>query len=55
MATSDGFDATSELVHDGTTYRYADLTALEDEGVVDDLERLPVSIRILLEAAINSS
>ncbi|MEF8775697.1 MAG: aconitate hydratase [Haloarculaceae archaeon] len=54
MATNDGFDATAELVRDGTTYQYADLTALEAEGIVEDLDRLPVSIRVLLEAVLRT-
>jgi len=52
MVSSDAFDATAELEVGGTTYKYADLTELEDAGVVDDLDRLPVSIRILLEAVL---
>ncbi|DAC21257.1 MAG TPA: aconitate hydratase, partial [Candidatus Thalassarchaeaceae archaeon] len=36
----------------GATATYAALSALEESGVVDNLENLPYSIRILLEAAL---
>ncbi|WP_254545666.1 aconitate hydratase [Halomarina pelagica] len=45
--------ATRELDVDGTTYRIADLTALEDAGICE-LDRLPVSIRILLESVLRN-
>ncbi|SFR87342.1 aconitase [Halomicrobium zhouii] len=48
------FDAVRELDVDGTTYRMADLTVLEDEGLCD-LDDLPVSIRILLESVLRNA
>jgi aconitate hydratase len=54
MSSDDALDATSELHHDGETYKYADLTVLEDEGLVD-LDRLPVSIRVLLESVLRKA
>ena len=53
MATSNPFDAIRELDVDGTSYRYADLTALEDRGLCD-LSSLPVSVRILLESVLRN-
>nr|WP_276410947.1 hypothetical protein [Halomicroarcula sp. XH51] len=43
------FDAVRELDVDGTTYKMADLRALEEQGLCD-LDTLPVSIRILLDS-----
>jgi aconitate hydratase len=51
MSDTDPFDAIRELEVDGTAYRMADLTALEDAGLTE-LDRLPVSIRILLESVL---
>jgi len=48
------FDAVRELEVGGTTYRMADLTVLEDEGLCD-LDDLPVSIRILLESVLRNA
>ncbi|WP_254768621.1 aconitate hydratase AcnA [Salinilacihabitans rarus] len=53
--TGDGpFDAVRTLEHDGTSYRMADLTALEEAGLCD-LEKLPVSIRVLLESVLRNA
>ncbi|MGM0590678.1 MAG: aconitate hydratase AcnA [Halobacteriota archaeon] len=51
MTGPNPFGAIREFDFDGTTYRMADLTALEDEGLCD-LSRLPVSVRILLESVL---
>ena len=53
MATPDPFDAIRELDVDGTRYRIADLTVLEDRGLCD-LSSLPVSVRILLESVLRN-
>ena len=53
MVERDPFDAICEFEADGTTYRMADLTALEDAGLCE-LDRLPVSIRILLESVLRN-
>ena len=53
MSGQDPFGAIREFEHDGTTYRMADLTALEDAGLCD-LEKLPVSIRVLLESVLRN-
>ncbi|MFW6458673.1 MAG: aconitase family protein, partial [Halodesulfurarchaeum sp.] len=45
------FGAIDELDVGGRTYRYADLSVLEDAGLCE-LEKLPVSIRILLESVL---
>ena len=47
----DPFDARSELTVDGRTYAYHRLAALTDRGV-GHVDRLPYSIRILLEATL---
>ncbi|MFC7045201.1 aconitate hydratase AcnA [Halobacteriaceae archaeon GCM10025711] len=52
MDGTDPLGAIREFEHDGTTYKMADLTALEEQGVVEDTSRLPVSIRILLESVL---
>ena len=51
--TSGPFDAYRDLEVDGTSYRIADLTALEDAGLCE-LDRLPVSIRVLLESVLRN-
>ncbi|MFB6155101.1 MAG: aconitate hydratase [Haloferacaceae archaeon] len=51
MTGSDPFGAIREFEVDGTSYKMADLTALEAEGLCE-LDRLPVSIRILLESVL---
>ncbi|MFB6112484.1 MAG: aconitate hydratase [Halodesulfurarchaeum sp.] len=51
MSGEDPFGAIREFEHAGETYKMADLTALEEEGLCD-LESLPVSIRILLESVL---
>ncbi|MEF8786676.1 MAG: aconitate hydratase AcnA [Haloarculaceae archaeon] len=53
MGESDPFGAVRELEHDGTTYKMADLTVLEEEGLCE-LDKLPVSIRILLESVLRN-
>ena len=53
MDTPDPFGAIRELERDGTTYRMADLTALEEAGLCE-LDSLPVSIRILLESVLRN-
>jgi aconitate hydratase len=47
------FDAVRELEVEGTSYKIADLTVLEEEGLCD-LDSLPVSIRILLESVLRN-
>ncbi|MFA9426867.1 aconitate hydratase AcnA [Natronorubrum sp. A-ect3] len=54
MATDSFSDAIREFEHDGETYKMADLTVLEEEGLCD-LEKLPVSIRILLESVLRNA
>ncbi|WP_440769095.1 aconitate hydratase AcnA [Natronorubrum sp. DTA28] len=54
MATDEFSDAIRELEHDGETYKMADLTVLEEQGLCD-LEKLPVSIRVLLEAVLRNA
>jgi aconitate hydratase len=51
--SQDPFGAIREFEHDGTTHKMADLTALEDAGLCE-LDRLPVSIRVLLEAVLRN-
>ena len=53
MVERDPFDAIREFESDGTTYRMADLTALEEQGLCE-LDRLPVSIRVLLESVLRN-
>jgi len=53
MDDRDPFGAIREFEFDGTTYKMADLTALEDEGLCD-LDGLPVSIRVLLESVLRN-
>ncbi|MFB6129458.1 MAG: aconitase family protein, partial [Salinigranum sp.] len=53
MTSADPFGAIREFDFDGTTYRMADLTALEEAGLCE-LDRLPVSIRILLESVVRN-
>ncbi|WP_436925029.1 aconitate hydratase AcnA [Halosimplex amylolyticum] len=48
------FDAVRELEVEGTTYKMADLRALEAEGLCD-LDTLPMSIRILLESVLRNA
>ncbi|AGB34107.1 MULTISPECIES: aconitate hydratase AcnA [Natrinema] len=47
------FEAIREFEADGTTYKIADLTVLEEQGLCD-LDDLPVSIRILLESVLRN-
>ncbi|SIR88745.1 aconitate hydratase AcnA [Natronorubrum thiooxidans] len=54
MAMDSFSDAIREFEHDGETYKMADLTVLEEEGLCD-LEKLPVSIRILLESVLRNA
>ncbi|MGA9403349.1 aconitase family protein, partial [Haladaptatus sp.] len=53
MSRKAPFDAVREFEVDGTSYKMADLTVLEDEGLCD-LDKLPVSIRILLESVLRN-
>ncbi|ELY95321.1 aconitate hydratase [Natrialba chahannaoensis JCM 10990] len=54
MATDAFSDAIREFEHDGETYKMADLTVLEEQGLCD-LDKLPVSIRILLESVLRNA
>ncbi|MDQ2048979.1 aconitate hydratase AcnA [Natronolimnohabitans sp. A-GB9] len=54
MSTDEFSDAIREFEHDGETYKMADLTVLEEQGLCD-LEKLPVSIRILLESVLRNA
>ncbi|MFC4246587.1 aconitate hydratase AcnA [Natribaculum luteum] len=54
MVESDPFDAIREIEVDGTSYSMADLTVLEEQGLCD-LEKLPVSIRVLLESVLRNA
>ncbi|MFB6172114.1 MAG: aconitate hydratase [Haloarculaceae archaeon] len=53
MTDADPFGAIREFEHEGTTYRMADLTVLEEAGLCE-LDRLPVSIRVLLESVLRN-
>ncbi|WP_430639223.1 aconitate hydratase [Haloferax volcanii] len=53
MSDTETLDAIREFEHDGTTYKMADLTVLEEQGLCE-LDRLPVSIRILLESVLRN-
>ncbi|MFB6160935.1 MAG: aconitate hydratase AcnA [Haloferacaceae archaeon] len=53
MTGAGPFDAVRELEFEGSSYRVADLTVLEDEGLCD-LDSLPVSVRILLESVLRN-
>ncbi|WP_254763876.1 aconitate hydratase AcnA [Natrinema marinum] len=54
MASDTFPEAIREFEHDGETYKMADLTVLEEQGLCD-LEKLPVSIRILLESVLRNA
>ncbi|QFU83589.1 aconitate hydratase AcnA [Natronorubrum aibiense] len=54
MAMDSFSEAIREFEHDGETYKMADLTVLEEQGLCD-LEKLPVSIRILLESVLRNA
>ncbi|MFC3957337.1 aconitate hydratase AcnA [Halovivax cerinus] len=54
MALDDVSDAIRTFEHDGTSYKMADLTVLEEEGLCD-LESLPVSIRVMLESVLRNA
>lgn len=53
MVTTDPFDAIREVEIEGDKYQMADITVLEDAGLCE-LDRLPVSIRILLESVLRN-
>ena len=53
MPDPDPFDAIRQFEFDGSSYRMADLTALEEAGLCE-LDRLPVSIRVLLESVLRN-
>ncbi|ELZ16524.1 aconitate hydratase [Haloterrigena salina JCM 13891] len=54
MSTDPLSEAIREFEHDGETYKMADLTVLEEQGLCD-LERLPVSVRVLLESVLRNA
>ncbi|WP_226041342.1 aconitate hydratase AcnA [Natrinema sp. DC36] len=54
MSTDEFSGAIREFEHDGETYKMADLTVLEEQGLCD-LEKLPVSIRVLLESVLRNA
>ncbi|MEM9373440.1 MAG: aconitase family protein, partial [Planctomycetota bacterium] len=51
--TTDPFNAQSTLSVDGEDYRYIRLDALKEKGL-GDIDRLPYSIRVLLEAMLRN-
>ena len=53
MVEANPFDAIREIEFDGTSYKMADLTVLEEQGLCE-LGRLPVSIRVLLESVLRN-
>ena len=54
MDPFDPTEAVGTMELGGTAYRFADLTALEDAGLCE-LDRLPVSIRLLLESVLRQA
>ncbi len=54
MAENDPIGAIREIEIDGSAYKMADLTVLEEQGLCE-LDRLPVSIRILLESVVRNA
>ncbi|RQG99998.1 aconitate hydratase AcnA [Natrarchaeobius oligotrophus] len=54
MVSDEFSEAIREFEHDGESYRMADLTVLEEQGLCD-LDTLPVSIRILLESVLRNA
>ncbi|UWG46691.1 Aconitase A [Halanaeroarchaeum sp. HSR-CO] len=55
MPEPNPFGAIRDIEIDGSTYKMADLSALEEEGIIDDADKLPVSIRILIESVIRNA
>ena len=55
MPDPNPFGAIRDIEIDGSTYKMADLSVLEENGVVDDVDSLPVSIRILIESVIRNA
>ncbi|MFW6384355.1 MAG: aconitate hydratase AcnA [Halodesulfurarchaeum sp.] len=55
MQSTGPFGAVREFEHDGESYRIADLGTLEEAGLVEDLDSLPVSIRLLLESVLRQA
>ncbi|AKH96757.1 aconitate hydratase AcnA [Halanaeroarchaeum sulfurireducens] len=55
MPDQNPFGAIRDIDIDGSTYKMADLSVLEDEGIIEDADKLPVSIRILLESVIRNA
>jgi len=54
-APTDPFSALKSLeLTEGTTHYY-DLDVLQEQGIVDDLQKLPFSIRVLLENALRNA
>ncbi|ADB60564.1 aconitate hydratase 1 [Haloterrigena turkmenica DSM 5511] len=54
MSTDPLSNAIREFERDGETYKMADLTVLEEQGLCD-LEKLPVSVRVLLESVLRNA
>ncbi|MFB6132897.1 MAG: aconitase family protein, partial [Halanaeroarchaeum sp.] len=54
MPEPNPFGAIRDIEIDGSTYKMADLSVLEDEGVIDDADKLPVSVRILIETVLRN-
>ncbi|WP_256300276.1 aconitate hydratase AcnA [Haloarchaeobius salinus] len=53
MSDTDPRDAIREFEYDGSSFKMADLTVLEDQGLCE-LDSLPVSIRVLLESVLRN-
>ncbi|SDJ31594.1 aconitate hydratase [Halovenus aranensis] len=53
MSETDPFGAVREVTVDGESHKMADLTVLEEQGLCD-LDSMPVSIRVLLEAVLRN-
>ncbi|MFD1645330.1 aconitate hydratase AcnA [Haloarchaeobius litoreus] len=53
MSDADPRDAIREFEYDGSSFKMADLTVLEEQGLCE-LDSLPVSIRVLLESVLRN-
>ena len=53
MESDDPRDAIREFEYDGSSFKMADLTVLEQQGLCE-LDSLPVSIRVLLESVLRN-
>ncbi len=51
---SDPLNSIRKFEYDGDTYQIADLSGIEEQGLCD-LEKLPVSIRVLLESVLRNA